>query len=121
MPSFNLKITQSYIATRAIIVSVEADDLTSAIEQQQTDEAPDFQHPGWLTGWELEHEDVRAAEPNELPAINRGLPDIGDLLSRCRTAISDGWDQDHEETIAVLDQIDDVLTAMDIEEEKRRT
>ena len=39
------------------------------------------------------------------------LSDLANLLSTCRSAIAEQWDEDHEETIALVDRIADVLSA----------
>lgn len=59
MPVFSIEVVQVYRATRRIVVAVEADDVASAVEDQQANEAPAFDDPGWRTGWQLQHETVR--------------------------------------------------------------
>ena len=43
------------------------------------------------------------------PAPQLTLPELSPLLSTCRNAIADQWDDDCEETIALVDKIDDLL------------
>jgi hypothetical protein len=61
MPTFPVVITQSYKVIRRITVTVEAADLASAVEQQSTDDCPDFHDPRWCTGWDLQDERVEPA------------------------------------------------------------
>ncbi len=37
---------------------------------------------------------------------------LAKLLIRCHEAISDQWDEDHEDTIALLDEIDETLRSL---------
>ena len=43
------------------------------------------------------------------PAPQLTLPELSPLLSTCRNAIADQWDEDREETIALLGTIEDLL------------
>lgn len=61
--TFPVKVVQVLKATREIVVAVEADDLESAVEQQEEDAALDFDDPRWKTTWDLQHEEVSAARP----------------------------------------------------------
>ncbi|UWU26003.1 hypothetical protein N2601_32255 (plasmid) [Rhizobium sp. CB3060] len=57
---FTVMVTQVYRVERTILVEVEAEDEESAIEQQSQEAAPDFDDPGWKSGWSLENEAVSA-------------------------------------------------------------
>jgi hypothetical protein len=57
---FTVVVTQVYRVERTILVEVEAEDEESAIEQQRQEDAPDFDHPGWRSGWDLQNETVTA-------------------------------------------------------------
>jgi hypothetical protein len=70
MPKFQVHIYQGYRVERSICIEVEAEDLESAIEEQAATEAPSFDDPRWLTGWDLQTEDVSAASPTEHERIN---------------------------------------------------
>lgn len=70
MALFNVRIIQNYHVHRRIVVPVEADDLESAIEQQSSDEAPDFDDPRWLTGWDLDDENVVDPCDGEVRAVS---------------------------------------------------
>ena len=37
---------------------------------------------------------------------------LAKLLIRCHEAITDQWDEDHEDTIALLDEIDETLRSL---------
>jgi hypothetical protein len=58
MAKFNVRVRQVYRVEREIIVTIEADTPEEALEDQAANESPDFNHPDWRTGWELENEEV---------------------------------------------------------------
>ncbi|WP_037155779.1 hypothetical protein [Rhizobium freirei] len=57
---FVVKVTQVYRVEREILVKVEAEHEESVIEQQSQESAPDFDDPGWRSGWDLQNENVSA-------------------------------------------------------------
>ena len=69
LPDFPVKVTQVYRATRTIIVKVRAEDLESAIEDVRSgsEDVPNFDDPGWKTGWQLLSEEV--ADPSDDPQV----------------------------------------------------
>jgi hypothetical protein len=53
-------VTQVYKTTRKIVMKVEAENIENAIELVASGgiDLPEFNHPDWLTGWQLENEEV---------------------------------------------------------------
>lgn len=58
MMTFKVRVTQGYRAERSIVIDVDADDSESALESIASGavEVPDFDDPGWSTGWDLQNE-----------------------------------------------------------------
>ncbi len=62
--------------------------------------------------------DLRRGEPACAAEARRFLAGrapqhaLAKLLIRCHEAISDGWDADHEDTRALLDEIDETLRSL---------
>lgn len=63
MAMHTLKVTQVFTATRNITIFVEADDLESAVELVRSGDhdVPPFDHPDWVTRWDIQNEEVDGA------------------------------------------------------------
>lgn len=62
MSRHRIRIVQVYRVERAIEIDVEADDLDWAIERMASgdEDMPHHDDPRWLSGWDLQNEDVIA-------------------------------------------------------------
>ena len=63
MKPHRIRITQVCKATCSFEIEVEAEDEDDAVEGVSSGaiDTPDFDHPGWQTGWELQDEEVEPA------------------------------------------------------------
>ena len=61
MAEFKVRVTQVFRVERSIVVTVEADNLAQALDQQGDADAPAFGDPGWEANWDLQNEEVNDA------------------------------------------------------------
>lgn len=60
MSTHRIRIIQVFKTTRSIEIDVEAEDEDQALEEVLSGavDTPDFDDPRWLTGWDLQNEEV---------------------------------------------------------------
>ena len=61
MRSHRVRVTQIFRVEREIVVCVEAQEVSAAIDLQTESEAPAFDDARWRSSWTLENEEVVAA------------------------------------------------------------
>lgn len=63
MSTYWIRIVQIFKTTRSIEIDVEAEDETQALEEVSSGaiDTPEFDNPRWLTGWDLQNEEVEPA------------------------------------------------------------
>ncbi|EXL04968.1 hypothetical protein [Aquamicrobium defluvii] len=63
MAKHRIRIVQVFKTIRSIEIEVEADDEQDAVEGLSSGaiDTPDFDDPRWLTGWDLQNEEVEPA------------------------------------------------------------
>ena len=63
MSTHRIRIIQVFKTTRSIEIDVEAENEDHALEEVSSGgvDTPEFEDPRWLTGWDLQNEEVEPA------------------------------------------------------------
>lgn len=63
MTEHRIRVTQEFVTTRSIIITVTAGSIDEALEQVTTGaiDTPEFDDPSWRTSWTLRSERAEAA------------------------------------------------------------